>query len=68
MCMLLNDFLAVEKPDQIVNFVYSLMQSDRNSLKIDTSRGYNFWTYDVILIFKAPTCPYSFLAKVINCS
>ena len=50
---------------------YSVMQSDGNSWKIDTfqdSRGYNFWTNDLILFLKTPTRSYSSLAKVIFCS
>ena len=46
--------------------LYSVMQSDGNSLKIYTfSEAMNFWTNDQILILKTPTCPYSCLAKVI---
>ena len=29
------------------------------------SRGYNFWTNDLILILKTSACPFSYLAKVL---
>ena len=33
-----------------------------------TSRGYNIWTNDLILILKTSTRPYSCLAKFIICA
>ena len=49
------------------SYAYSVMQSDRNSLKIITFREAIdiLWTNDLILILKAR--PYSCLSKVIIC-
>ena len=44
--------------------LYSVMQSDGNSLKIDTFR-YNLWTINHILIMKTPIRSYWCLAKTI---
>ena len=46
-------------------FIYSVMQSDGNSWKIDTFREA---VNDLILILKSPTHPQLCLAKVIICS
>ena len=43
---------------------FCVMQSDIKQFDNGHfSRGCNFWTNDVILILKTPTCPYSCLAK-----
>ena len=48
--------------------LYGVIQSDGNSLKMDTfPRGYNFWNNDLISILKTTNRPYSCLAKLAFC-